>query len=96
MIDIELSDKDVIVLNQNVPNPFAEQTSISYYIPEKSGFAQIIFNDMKGQIIKVVDIKTKGKGQLNVFANDLSTGMYSYSLFVDGKLADTKKMLKTE
>lgn len=96
VIDVELSDKDIIVLNQNVPNPFAEQTTIAYSIPEKSGFAQIIFNDMKGQIIKVVDIKTKGKGQLNVFANDLSTGMYTYSLYVDGKLIDTKKMVKTE
>jgi hypothetical protein len=96
VIDVELSDKDIIVLNQNVPNPFAEQTTIAYNVPEKSGFAQIIFNDMKGQIIKVVDIKTKGKGQLNVFANDLSTGMYTYSLYVDGKLIDTKKMVKTE
>jgi hypothetical protein len=51
---------------------------------------------MKGQIIKVVDIKTKGKGQLNVFANDLSSGMYSYTLYVDGKAIDTKKMVKTE
>jgi hypothetical protein len=94
--DVELSNKDIVVLNQNVPNPFAEQTTITYNIPEKSGFAQIIFNDMKGQIIKVVDVKTKGHGQLNVFANDLSTGMYSYSLYVDGKLVDTKKMVKTE
>jgi hypothetical protein len=95
-MNVELSDKDVIVLNQNVPNPFAEQTTITYHIPEKAGFAQIIFNDMKGQIIKVVDVKTKGKGQLNVFANDLSSGLYTYSLYVDGKLIDTKKMVKSE
>ncbi|MDP2386456.1 MAG: tail fiber domain-containing protein [Bacteroidota bacterium] len=95
-INVELSDKDIVVLNQNVPNPFAEQTTITYNIPEKSGFAQIMFNDMKGQIIKIVDVKSKGKGELNVFANDLSTGMYTYSLYVDGKLVDTKKMVKTE
>lgn len=95
-MDVELSDKNVIVLNQNVPNPFAEQTTITYNIPDNTGFAQIIFNDMKGQIIKVVDIKTKGQGQLNVFANDLSSGMYSYTLYVDGKAIDTKKMVKTE
>ncbi|HEY1040924.1 MAG TPA: tail fiber domain-containing protein [Bacteroidia bacterium] len=95
-MDIELSDKDAIVLNQNVPNPFAEQTTITYNISEKAGFAQIMFIDMKGQVIKVVDIKTKGKGILNVFANDLSTGMYTYSLYVDGKLIDTKKMVKSE
>jgi hypothetical protein len=95
-MNVELSNKDIIVLNQNVPNPFTEQTTITFNIPEKTGFAQIIFNDMKGQIIKVTDIKTKGQGQLSVFANDLSTGMYSYSLYVDGKLISTKKMVKTE
>jgi hypothetical protein len=31
---------------------------------------------------------------LNVYADDLSSGVYSYSLFVDSKLIDTKKMVK--
>lgn len=83
-----------MVLNQNVPNPFAEQTTITYNIPQNSGFAQIIFYNHLGQLIKVVDIKTKGKGQLNVFANDLTNGIYSYSLIIDGKIHDTKKMAK--
>ncbi|MFL5754067.1 MAG: tail fiber domain-containing protein, partial [Bacteroidia bacterium] len=94
--DVELSDKDAITLSQNAPNPFAEHTLIQYNIPQDRGFAQIIFSDLKGQIIKVIDIKTKGKGQLNVFASDLSSGMYTYSLYVDGKLFETKKMLKTQ
>ncbi|MFL5754049.1 MAG: tail fiber domain-containing protein [Bacteroidia bacterium] len=95
-IDVELSDKDAITLSQNAPNPFAEHTLIQYNIPENRGYAQIIFTDLKGQIIKVVDIKTKGRGQLNVFASDLSSGIYTYSLYVDGKLFETKKMLKTQ
>ena len=28
-LTVNLSDKDIIVLNQNVPNPFAEQTTIT-------------------------------------------------------------------
>jgi hypothetical protein len=95
-IDVELSDKGIVVLGQNEPNPFEENTVIPYTIPENAGFAQIHFYDMNGRTIKVVDIKTKGKGQLNVFANDLSSGMYSYSLIIDGKLVDTKKMMKTQ
>jgi hypothetical protein len=94
--DVELSDKDVIVLNQNVPNPFAEQTTISYNIPENTSFAQLLFYDVNGRQIKTVDIKTKGKGQLNVYANDLTNGVYSYTLIVDGKIIDTKRMLKTQ
>ncbi|HWY12715.1 MAG TPA: hypothetical protein VN026_15385 [Bacteroidia bacterium] len=95
-LDINLSDKDIVVLNQNVPNPFAEQTTITYNVPEKYNFAQIIFSTVEGKIIKAVDITKKGKGQLNVFANDLSTGFYTYTLVVDGKTIDTKKMVKSE
>jgi hypothetical protein len=93
-LNIELSDKDVIVLNQNVPNPFAEQTTITYNVPDQYGFAQIIFKTNDGKIIKAVDITKKGKGLLNVFANDLSHGLYMYTLIVDGKVIDTKKMVK--
>ncbi|MBS1647671.1 MAG: hypothetical protein JST67_10055 [Bacteroidetes bacterium] len=48
---------------------------------------------MNGRQIKTVDV-TKGKGQLNVYANDLTSGAYSYTLIVDGKIIDTKKMIK--
>jgi hypothetical protein len=91
---VSLSDKNAIVLDQNVPNPFAESTSISYNIPVDFTKAQLIFNTSDGKIIRVVDITEKGKGHLNVFAQDLSSGMYSYSLIVDGKIIETKKMLK--
>ncbi len=91
---INLSDKNAVVLNQNVPNPFAESTVITYNIPSDFGKAQIIFTANDGKIIKVMDVTTKGEGRLNVFANDLSSGMYSYSLVIDGKTIDTKKMIK--
>jgi len=95
-MDVELSDADAIVLNQNVPNPFAEQTTINYNIPKNTSAAQILFYDINGRQIKAVDITKKGKGQLNVFANDLSNGIYSYTLIVDGKIFETKKMIKQQ
>jgi hypothetical protein len=91
---VELSDKNAIVLNQNVPNPFAESTVINYNIPSDFAKAQIIFSTSDGKIIKSVDVTSKGRGTLNVFANDLSSGMYTYTLVVDGKTIDTKKMVK--
>lgn len=93
---INLSDKDIIILNQNVANPFSESTLITYNIPEQYNFAQIIFSTAEGKIIKTVDITKKGHGRLTVFANDLSNGLYTYSLIVDGKTVDTKKMVKSE
>jgi hypothetical protein len=93
-LDIDLSDKDAIVLNQNVPNPFAEQTTITYNVPEKVGKAQILFFNAAGQIIQTVDVKTRGKGKINVFASDLSSGLYHYSLVADGVIIDRKKMVR--
>ncbi|MCX6199755.1 MAG: tail fiber domain-containing protein [Bacteroidetes bacterium] len=94
-MSIELSSMQVIVLEQNVPNPFAEQTSISYFVPENMNNAQIIFTDMLGTVIKTADIKT-GYGVMTVFASNLSTGQYSYTLLVNGKTIETKKMVKSK
>lgn len=93
-IAVNLSDKNAIVLNQNVPNPFAESTVITYNIPSDFAKAQIIFMTNDGRLIKAVDIKEKGQGSLNVFADDLTNGIYSYMLVIDGKTVDTKKMVK--
>jgi len=94
--DVKLRDVQSVVLEQNVPNPFAEQTTISYYLPDYVTKAQIIFLEQSGKLIKAVDLTEKGKGTLNVFANDLTSGVYSYSLIVDGQTIETKKMVKTK
>lgn len=93
-IDVKLSDKNAIILNQNVPNPFAESTVISYSIPTTVQKAQIHFYDGSGKLINSVDIVERGSGQLNVFADDLSTGVYTYSLVADGQIVSTKRMMK--
>jgi hypothetical protein len=92
---IELGSTESIVLNQNVPNPFAEQTTITWFIPSNTtGVAQLMFYNTNGIMIKSVDITEKGAGKLNVFANDLSSGIYSYALILDGKVISSKKMDK--
>lgn len=95
MIDVELKNAKTIILNQNVPNPFAEQTTITYFITDDVKKAQIMFYDNKGTVLKIVDINEKGAGQINVYAADLSSGNYTYTLIADGKVIDTKKMIKT-
>ncbi|MBA3682913.1 MAG: tail fiber domain-containing protein [Bacteroidetes bacterium] len=94
--NIELSDKNAIVLDQNVPNPFAENTSITYTIPSTFKTAQIIFTGIDGKIIKTAEIKESGSGKINVFAADLSSGLYTYSLVIDGQVKETKKMIKQD
>jgi len=93
--NVELSDVQSIILDQNVPNPFAEQTTITFTLTEGVQKAQMLFYNLEGKLIKAEDISNKaGKGQVNVFANDLTNGIYSYTLVVDGKIIDTKRMVK--
>ncbi len=94
--DVSLTNAESVVLNQNVPNPFAEQTTITYNLPESVKKAQLLFYDASGKLIKAVDLEGRGNGQINVFANDLSNGIYSYALVVDGQVANTKRMVKTQ
>jgi hypothetical protein len=93
-IEVRLSDKNTIILSQNVPNPFAEMTTIKYSIPTTVKEAQIHFYTTNGIIINSVDIVERGNGEIRVFAEDLSSGLYTYSLVADGKAVATKKMLK--
>lgn len=74
-IVVTLSNQAVIVLDQNVPNPFAEQTVINFSIPETIQKAQFHFYNEEGKIIQSVDIPERGLGSLTVFGADLSTGV---------------------
>jgi len=94
-LNITLSSENNIVLQQNVPNPFAEQTVISYSIPPTVKQAQILFYDKNGKLINTVDIAERGLGQLNVYASDLSSGIYTYTLVADGVVVSTKKMMRS-
>lgn len=92
--DVTLTNTAGIVLNQNVPNPFAEQTVIAYQLPDNVQRAQILFYDAQGKLIQTVELTNRGTGQLTVFADDLSSGIYTYALVADGAVVDTKKMVK--
>jgi hypothetical protein len=93
-MSVVLEKGNSIVLNQNTPNPFAENTSISYFIPASYKSAQLIFTSANGEIIKVIEIKTAGKGLVNVYAQGIASGLYTYSLKINGAIVETKKMMK--
>ncbi len=90
-------------LYQNYPNPFNPMTLIRYEIKTnvKSETSNVKINvyDITGkEIISLVNEKQNaGLYQVDFSAtgggNRLSSGVYFYSLIVDGNLIDTKKML---
>ena len=91
--NITLSSYDLAELDQNTPNPFNGQTTISYVIPTDAQNAQIMVYGQSGQLMKSLDIDHVGQGTLTVDAQDLPSGTYSYQLVVDGRNIQLNKMM---
>jgi len=81
-------------LRQNIPNPFSESTIIRYYLPDGTANAIIRITDMGGSPVQDLQLgATRGANQVEFQTQGLASGTYLYSLFVDGKFVDTKKMM---
>lgn len=91
-----LDEKLKAKLYSNIPNPFKEQTTISFFIPETSSRASIHIYNLQGKQIKQLNIESRGNGSVTINGYELTPGMYMYSLIVDGQEVDTKKMILTE
>jgi hypothetical protein len=84
---------NVASLEQNIPNPFTNTTTIGYTLPQKFSSAQIIIADKNGKMLKQLNLSGVGKGSVHVDAAMLASGAYSYALYVDGKMIDSKQMI---
>jgi hypothetical protein len=80
-------------LEQNMPNPFTNTTTIGYTLPQKFSSAQIIISDKNGKVLKQLMLSAAGKGSVHVDAAMLASGAYSYALYVNGKFIDSKQMV---
>lgn len=95
ILDIKLTLPEGATLGDAQPNPNNGSTQISYFLPDNISVAQIIFTDMLGKVIQEKSLQP-GYGLLNIDTQDLPTGIYSYSLVVDGKVIDNKKMIRNK
>ncbi len=81
-------------LFQNYPNPFNPSTTISYTL-SKSGNIRIKVFDVSGKEIEELVNKKLQAGSYNITFNPTkySSGIYFYSMIVNGTIVETKKML---
>ncbi len=84
-------------LYQNTPNPFTNSTTIAYQLAGNVTNAKICIYNLTGKQLQCYELSTNnGENAIEVRASSLQAGMYLYSLLVDGKLIDTKRMVLTE
>lgn len=85
---------DELVLEQNYPNPFNPVTNILYRLPE-SGFVSLkIFDAVGNQVAEPVkEYQSEGSYNLKFDASNLSSGIYFYTVSVNGKIKSNKMIL---
>jgi photosystem II stability/assembly factor-like uncharacterized protein len=91
---ISINVPDKFYLGQNYPNPFNPVTSFKLRVSNLSN-VQIKVYDVGGKLIKtpVNNQMQPGEYSIGFDGSNYSSGVYFYSLLVDGKLIDTKRMI---
>jgi flagellar hook assembly protein FlgD len=88
------NENENTILYQNTPNPFKEITEFSYYL---SNNGEVVFeiHDQYGKLIQVLanEQQSEGKHIINWDSNNLESGVYYYSLKVNGETL-VKKAIK--
>lgn len=82
------------VLYQNTPNPFKEQTTIRFSLADDAQNASICIFDMTGKMLKTLPVSL-GETSVSIAGWELGEGMFLYTLIVNGKEIDTKRMIIT-
>jgi uncharacterized delta-60 repeat protein len=81
-------------LHQNYPNPFNPNTKITYDLSITS-YIDLDIHDISGRLVTklVNEKKSAGSYQVEFSSEGLPSGVYFYSLAVDGVVIGVKKML---
>lgn len=81
-------------LSQNYPNPFNPVTTIEYSLPENNFVAVKVYNVL-GKLVNTLvnEEQSAGTHKVSFDATNLSSGMYIYSITVNGKTISRKMTL---
>jgi hypothetical protein len=83
-------------LFQNTPNPFSKNTEIKFEIPPNVTSTKLLVHDMQGAELRSYTITAIGIGNIIIQGSELPAGMYMYTLLVNNRIVDTKKMILTK
>ncbi len=87
-----LEENAKAILEQNVPNPFTDRTSIRYELQEGITNASLMVFDMNGKIVREFKL-VKTSGEITIDASQVGKGMFIYSLVQNGQELISKKMI---
>ena len=83
------------ILYQNTPNPFTGTTVIRFELPEEVSDAYIFIFNMQGTMLSQIPVRGT-TDRITINGYDYGPGMYIYSLIVNGRKVDSKRMILTK
>jgi len=88
----EIPDK--YYLSQNYPNPFNPKTIINVQCSMFNYISLKVYNVLGNEIVTLVyEKKNPGSYEVEFDGSGFASGIYFYSLYADGELIDTKRMI---
>jgi hypothetical protein len=84
---------EVDVLYQSIPNPTDKDALVNYFLTKEDAKAKIVLFTQEGKDMESHNLEPKkGNGSIKLSLDGLSNGTYLYSLIVEGKVIDTKRL----
>lgn len=80
----------VVTFSQNAPNPFDSYTVVRYDLKGNQG--RLVVTDIAGRQVNEYNLNADS-GEIEI-GQDLQSGVYFYSLMVDGRVVTTKRLQK--
>jgi len=92
-VGIEELEKNGFTLGQNVPNPFSNESIINYQLANDAKSTLFTVSDVTGRVVST-ELVNSNKGSHSIKLPSYASGLYYYTLNVDGIFTSKKMILE--
>lgn len=79
-------------ISQNSPNPFTGQSTVRVSVPDDASDAYVDILTLNGASVKRIPV-SNGLSEVSLSSFDFAPGTYLYTLVVNGKVSETRRMI---
>ncbi len=79
-------------ISQNTPNPFTGQSTVRVSVPDDASDAYVDILTLNGASVKRIPV-SNGLSEVSLSSFDFAPGTYLYTLVVNGKVSETRRMV---
>ena len=79
-------------ISQNTPNPFTDQSTVRVSVPDDASDAYIDILTLNGASLKRIPV-SNGLSEVSLSSFEFAPGTYLYTLVVNGKVSETRRMI---